>query len=154
MRDEARHSRPFASAAAAADSVPHLLKECYMRKEIRIPGPDHAITIAPTDQRVTVHVGEHAIAESDTALTLFEAGYAPVQYVPIGDVDTTSIEPSDTETYCPYKGEATYYSISLPDTKIKDAIWTYVSPYESVKEIAGHVAFYDGKDGITVDVGD
>ena len=125
-----------------------------MRKEIRIPGPDHVITIAPTDHRVTVHVGEHAIAESDTALTLFEAGYAPVQYVPIGDVDTTSIEPSDTETYCPYKGEATYYSISLPDTKIKDAIWTYVSPYESVKEIAGHVAFYDGKDGITVDVGD
>ena len=106
-----------------------------MRKEIRIPGPDHAITIAPTDQHVTVHVGEHAIAESDTALTLFEAGYAPVQYVPIGDVDTTSIEPSDTETYCPYKGEATYYSISLPDTKIKDAIWTYVSPYSRSRRL-------------------
>lgn len=106
-----------------------------MRTEIRIPGRDHVITIAPAGQRVTVHVGEHAIAESDTALTLFEAGYAPVQYLPIGDVDTTSIEPSDTETYCPYKGEATYYSISLPDTKITDAIWTYVSPYESVKRL-------------------
>jgi uncharacterized protein (DUF427 family) len=154
MLDETRHNRPFASAAAATEGAPHLLKEYHVRKEIRIPGPDHAITIAPTDQHVTVHVGEHAIAESDTALTLSEAGYAPVQYVPIGDVDTTSIEPSDTETYCPYKGDATYYSISLPDSKIKDAIWTYVSPYESVKEIAGHVAFYDGTHGITVDVGD
>jgi uncharacterized protein (DUF427 family) len=125
-----------------------------MLKEIRIPGPDHAITIASTAQRVTVRVGERVIADSDTALTLFEAGYAPVQYVPIGDVDTHSIEASETETYCPYKGEATYYSIALPDTKITDAIWTYVSPYESVKKIAGHVAFYDGKDGISVEVGE
>ena len=124
-----------------------------MLKAVKIPGPDHPITIAPTMERVLVRVGEHVIAASDTALTLSEAGYAPVQYVPIGDVDTTLIERSETETYCPYKGDATYYAISLPAAKIKDAIWTYVSPYDAVSEIAGHVAFYDGKEGITVQLG-
>jgi uncharacterized protein (DUF427 family) len=121
-----------------------------MLKEVRIPGPDHPITIAPTAERVVVRVGEQVIARSENALTLYEAGYAPVQYMPIGDVEATLIEPSETETYCPYKGVATYYSISLPRAKIKDAIWTYVSPFEAVAEIAGLVAFYDGKNGITV----
>jgi uncharacterized protein (DUF427 family) len=90
-----------------------------MLKEVKIPGPDHPITIAPTMARVVVRVGEHVIAASDTALRLSEAGYAPVQYVPIGDVDTTLIERSETETYCPYKGAATYYAISLPAARSK-----------------------------------
>jgi uncharacterized protein (DUF427 family) len=121
-----------------------------MLKEVKIPGPDHPITIEPTTDRVVVRVREHVIAESETALTLSEAGYAPVQYLPIGDVDPTLIQPSDTRTYCPYKGDATYYSIVLPAATIKDAIWTYVSPYDAVSEIAGHLAVYDGKEGITV----
>jgi uncharacterized protein (DUF427 family) len=121
-----------------------------MLKEARIPGPDHPITIEPTTERVVVRVGDHVVADSETALTLCEGGYAPVQYLPIGDVDTTLIEPSDTTTYCPYKGDATYYSVSLPAATIKDAIWTYVAPYDAVSEIAGHVAFYDGKEGVTV----
>jgi uncharacterized protein (DUF427 family) len=121
-----------------------------MLKEVRVPGPDHPITIAPTAERVVVRVGAQVIATSENALTLYEACYAPVQYMAIGDVEATLIEPSETETYCPYKGVATYHSISLPQAQIKDAIWTYVSPYEAVAEIAGLVAFYDGKDGITV----
>jgi len=122
-----------------------------MPKEVLIPGPDHPITITPTAERVIVRVGEHVIAETDAALTLEEASYAPVQYVPIGDVDPALIEPSEAETYCPYKGDATYYSIKLPGSSIKDAIWRYASPYDAVNEIAGYVAFYDGKDGITVE---
>jgi uncharacterized protein (DUF427 family) len=121
-----------------------------MPKKVRIPGPDHPITITRTTERVVVRVGEHVIARSERALTLCEAGYAPVQYVPIGDVDAALIEASETETYCPYKGDATYYSISLPTATIKNAIWTYLSPYDAVSEIAGHVAFYDGKEGIVV----
>jgi len=105
---------------------PHLLKEDHMQKEVLIPGPDHPITITPTTERVVVRVGEHVIAETEAALTLSEASYAPVQYLPIGDVDATLIEPSDSETYCPYKGDATYYSINLPTSKIKDAIWRTV----------------------------
>jgi uncharacterized protein (DUF427 family) len=138
------------SSSASAEAVPHPLKERDMLKEVKIPGPDHPITIEPTTDRVVVRVREHVIAESETALTLSEAGYAPVQYLPIGDVDATLIQPSDTRTYCPYKGEATYYSIVLPAATIKDAIWTYVSPYDAVSEIAGHLAVYDGKEGITV----
>lgn len=125
-----------------------------MLKEPRIPGADHPITITPTDERVVVRVGDRVIADSGTALTLLEAGYSPVQYVPFGDVDATLINPSETQTYCPYKGEATYYSISLPTATIEDAVWTYVSPYDAVREIAGHVAFYDGKEGIAVELVD
>ena len=124
-----------------------------MQKHVLIPGPDHPITIAPTNERVVVRVGEQVIAETDAALTLQEASYAPVQYVPIADVDATLIEPRETETYCPYKGDANYYAINLPSSSIEDAIWEYASPYDAVKEIAGHVAFYDGKDGITVERG-
>jgi len=124
-----------------------------MQKNVLIPGPDHPITIAPTDERVVVRVGEQVIAETEAALTLQEASYAPVQYVPIGDVDATLIGPSETETYCPYKGDASYYAINLPTASIEDAIWEYASPYDAVKEIAGHVAFYDGKEGITVERG-
>jgi uncharacterized protein (DUF427 family) len=102
------------SSSTAADTVPHPLKERHMPKEVRIPGPDHPITIGPTTERVTVRVRERVIAKSETALTLTEAGYAPVQYLPIGDVDANLIEPSENETYCPYKSDATYYSISLP----------------------------------------
>ncbi|HWH12480.1 MAG TPA: DUF427 domain-containing protein, partial [Solirubrobacteraceae bacterium] len=108
-----------------------------MPKEVKIPGPDHQITILPTAERVVVRVGDQVIAQSERALTLSEAGYPPVQYVPIGDVDTALIEPSDTTTYCPYKGDATYYSISLLAAKITDAAWTYVAPYDAVTKIAG-----------------
>jgi uncharacterized protein (DUF427 family) len=125
-----------------------------MEKQVLVPGPDHPITITPTTERVVVRVGDHVIAETEAALTLDEASYPPVQYVPIGDVDATVIEPSETETYCPYKGDASYYSINLPTSSIKDAIWKYASPYDAVKEIAGHVAFYDGREGITVERGD
>jgi uncharacterized protein (DUF427 family) len=123
-----------------------------MSKEVLIPGPDHPITIEPTTRRVIVRVGEWVIAESNAALTLREAGYPPVQYLPLVDVDLARLVPSATETYCPYKGDASYYSISLPERQIADAIWAYVSPYDAVSDIADHVAFYDARDGISIEM--
>lgn len=122
-----------------------------MLKQQKIPGPDHPITVAPTGAHVTVRSGEHVIAETDAALTLREASYPPVQYVPLADVDPAVLRPTDTQTYCPYKGDASYYTVSTPAGDVQDAIWTYETPYPAVGEIAGHVAFYANRVQITVD---
>ena len=123
-----------------------------MTKEQLTPGPDHPITIEPTGQRVTVTAGDQVIARSDNALTLREASYPPVQYVPIDDVDRGALRPTDHETYCPYKGDASYFTVTTPDGEIENLIWTYEQPYDAVAEIQGHVAFYANR--VDVAVGD
>ena len=115
----------------------------------KIPGQDHPITIEPAGQRITVRVGERVVADTTAALTLREAGYRPVHYIPIDDVDQTMLRSSSTSTYCPYKGDASYYSIEGPDGVVQDAIWTYEHPYEAVETIAGHLAFYADRVEIT-----
>ena len=102
------------------------------------PGPDHPITVTPTAGRVTVTAGGKVVADTANALTLREASYPPVQYIPLDDVDRSLLTPSDSRTYCPYKGDAGYYS--LPDAP--DAVWQYTDPYEAVAAIKDHVAFY------------
>jgi uncharacterized protein (DUF427 family) len=115
----------------------------------KIPGPDHPITIESAGQRIVVRVGDKVVADTTAALTLNEAGYRPVHYIPINDVDQTMLRSSPTSTYCPYKGDASYYSIDGPDGVIEDAIWTYEHPYAAVEVIAGHVAFYADRVQIT-----
>ena len=116
-----------------------------MTREHKLPGPDHPITVTPTGRPVTVRVGDRVIAETSAALTLQESTYPAVQYVPLADVDAGAISPTDTQTYCPFKGEASYYSITTDSGELTDAIWTYEEPYDAVAEIAGHVAFYPNK---------
>jgi uncharacterized protein (DUF427 family) len=113
-------------------------------RETLIPGPDHPITIEPSSDHVIVKAGDTVIADSSNVLKLHEGkgNYAPVYYVPLADVDSEVLESSDTTTYCPYKGEASYYSVRTGDDVVKDAIWFYDEPYDAVAEIAGHVAFY------------
>ncbi len=107
-----------------------------------IPGPDHPITIETSSAHVVVTAGATVVADSPNALTLHEANYPPVYYVPLDDVDSELLESSDTTSYCPYKGEASYYSVRTDDGVVEDAIWFYDEPYDAVSEIAGHVAFY------------
>jgi uncharacterized protein (DUF427 family) len=116
----------------------------------KIPGPDHPITIESTGDRVVARSGGVVVADTTAALTLREAGYAPVQYIPMRDVDQGLLRPSATSTYCPYKGDATYFSVAAPGGLIEDAIWAYEQPYPAVAEIAGHVAFYTDRVEITV----
>jgi uncharacterized protein (DUF427 family) len=115
-----------------------------------IPGPDHPITVAPTGKHVVVKAGGKVIAETDSALTLQESNYPPVQYLPLQDVDADVISPTDHETYCPYKGDASYYSLSTPDGELENVTWTYEHPYDAVAEIKDHVAFYPNKVEISV----
>jgi uncharacterized protein (DUF427 family) len=116
----------------------------------KLPSAEHPITIHPTEARVVVRAQGRVIAESTAALTLNEAGYDPVQYIPVSDVDMTALRSMTTTSYCPYKGDASYYSIEWPDGEITDAVWTYQHPYPAMEAIAGHLAFYPDKVEVVV----
>lgn len=120
-------------------------------KPVRIPGPDHPITITPTPGRVVVKVAGRVVADSSAALTLQEASYAPVQYIPRADVDMAQLARSDHATYCPYKGDCSYFSIPAAGERGRNAVWSYETPYDAVAAIASHVAFYpDRVDSIDI----
>ena len=114
-------------------------------KEIRIPGPDHPITTSPTQGRVRVTVTGRIVAESTRALRTEEKGYPPVYYLPRDHVDMSLLVRTKHYTYCPYKGDCTYYSIPIGGTKSEYAVWTYERPYEAVAIIREHLAFYPSR---------
>jgi uncharacterized protein (DUF427 family) len=111
-------------------------------KTIKIPGPDHPITVEGNSGRVVVTLGGRVIADTQAALTLREAKYPAVQYIPRKDVNMSLLERTDHSTYCPYKGESAYYSIPAGGDRSANAVWTYESPYQAVAEIRDHLAFY------------
>lgn len=120
-------------------------------RERKEPGPEHPISTVAEPARVIVRVGDTIVADSTAALRMQEAQYPPVHYVPIADVDQALLRPSDTISYCPFKGEASYHSLSTPDGDVEDAIWFYESPYPAVDQIAGHVAFYTDRVALSVE---
>jgi len=111
-------------------------------KEIKIPGPDHPITISPAEGKVRVTVAGRIVAESAQALRLDEKGYAPVYYLARNDADMSLLVRTTHYTYCPYKGDCTYYSIPIGGSKSEYAVWTYEKPYERVASIKEYLAFY------------
>jgi len=111
-------------------------------RQIKQPGPEHPITIELHPGRVVVSVAGRVIADTRDALTLREASYPPVQYIPLGDVETSLLERTDNASYCPYKGDAGYYSVPVGGERSVNAVWTYEAPFAAVAEIEGHVAFY------------
>jgi uncharacterized protein (DUF427 family) len=111
-------------------------------KQIKQPGPDHPITIEQNPARIVVSVSGRVIADTKQALTLREANYPPVQYIPLEDVDTSLLQATNHTTYCPYKGDCNYYSIPAGAEKSVNAVWTYRAPYPAVADIKDHVAFY------------
>ena len=111
-------------------------------KEIKIPGPDHPITISPVAGGVRVTVAGKIVAESAQALRLEEKGYPPVYYLPRTDADMSLLVRTTHYTYCPYKGDCTCYSIPIGGEKSEYAVWTYEKPYDAVAAIKDHLAFY------------
>lgn len=111
-------------------------------KTVRLPGPDHPITMHRNPKRVMVTLGGRVIANTTEAITLREAAYAGVQYIPRKDVDMAALQRSDTTSYCPYKGEASYFSIPAGGSRSVDAIWTYETPHDAVSTIKDYLAFY------------
>jgi len=111
-------------------------------KPIKIPGADHPISIERNSGRVVVAVAGRVIADTREALTLYEAHYPAVQYIPRKDVDMAQLARTDRTTCCPYKGEALYFSIPVGGERSIDAVWTYETPYAAVADIKDHLAFY------------
>ncbi|MDN4981742.1 DUF427 domain-containing protein [Bradyrhizobium arachidis] len=112
---------------------------------MKLPGPDHPITITQNPRRVRVTAGDIVIAESTKALTLKEARYPAVQYLPREDANMALLERTARTTHCPYKGDASYYSIKADGKTLDNAIWTYETPFPAMTEISGHLAFYPDK---------
>lgn len=111
-------------------------------KPILQPGPDHPITIEPAAGRVLVTVAGKVIADSENAVMLRESSYPPVPYIPLADVEAALLARTDHASYCPYKGDASYYSIPVGGERSVNAVWEYREPHEAVAEIKGLVAFY------------
>jgi uncharacterized protein (DUF427 family) len=111
-------------------------------KPMKVPGPDHPITITRALERITVSVAGQQIAETRDALVLKEAAYPPVYYIPRKDVDMTRLRRSPHSTFCPYKGDCAYYSIPAGEERSVNAVWSYEAPYPAVSEIREYLAFY------------
>jgi uncharacterized protein (DUF427 family) len=115
------------------------------------PSADHPITLAPNPNRVVVRYGDKTLADTRGALTLSEASYPPVLYVPLADVDQEQLVRTDHESYCPFKGDASYYSIPAAGEIGENAVWEYRNPYPAVSEIKDRVAFSAPRVEITED---
>jgi uncharacterized protein (DUF427 family) len=112
----------------------------------KIPGPDHPITISPSGNRVRVRLGGVVIAETTDALALKESTYPVVHYVPRSAVQMDRLVKTPHSTHCPYKGDASYFTIVAKDgTRVENAVWSYETPFPVMKEIAGYLAFYPNK---------
>lgn len=125
-------------------------------RPVKEPTAEHPITVEPTTGRVRVRINGQLVADTNADLELRESTYPVVHYIPLADIPLADVDPNvlirtDTHTYCPYKGEAGYYSVTAAGVVVEDAIWTYEAPYPAVAAIAGHVAFYPTKAEISVE---
>lgn len=109
---------------------------------MKIPGPEHPIALVRSSSPIVVRVAGHQLGESHDALTLHEAQYPPVHYIPREDLDMAGLSRTATTSHCPYKGDASYFSITVAGETYTDAAWSYETPYPAVHAIAGYIAFY------------
>jgi uncharacterized protein (DUF427 family) len=117
---------------------------------VLLPGPRHPITVAPAGARIVVRIAGRVIADSSAALTLNEANYPAVHYVPREDVDMSALERTSLQSYCPFKGDAAYFSIPEAGERGVNAVWTYEEPYDAVSPIKNYLAFYTNRmDSVT-----
>ena len=120
-------------------------------REPRLPGPDHPIHIVDEPRRVRVLWGSHVVADTTHALKLTEASYPSVFYVPRTDANMDHYAKTARSSHCPYKGDASYYSLVDGDTRAENVVWSYETPYPAMREIAGHLAFYPDKVKIEIE---
>ena len=112
---------------------------------VKLPGPDHPITITPNNKRVRVTFASKTVADTTRALALKEAQYPVVQYIPRADIDMSLLVPTSHASHCPYKGDASYFTISIDGRVSGNAVWSYEHPFPAMAEIAGYLAFYPSR---------
>ena len=112
---------------------------------MKLPGPDHPITITRNGKRVRVTFAGKVIADTMRALSLKEASYPAVNYIPRADVDMGALARTDHHSHCPYKGEASYFSIAVDGRRADNAVWSYEQPFPAMAEIKDYLAFYPNR---------
>jgi len=117
------------------------MKEFHMK----VPGPDHPITIEPSPKRVRVSYNNHVVADSRRALILKEADLPPVIYFPREDADMPHLTETSHHTHSPYMGEASYYTLKIGNGIEENAAWSYETPYPAMERIRGHIAFHESR---------
>ena len=110
-------------------------------RPMKIPDDTHPITITPYEGRVRVRAGGALVADTRHGLVLREASYPAVFYIPRRDADMALLGRTDHQTYCPFKGQASYYSLPTGENG-RNAVWSYENPYDAVRAIEDHLAFY------------
>jgi uncharacterized protein (DUF427 family) len=130
---------------ARPQAANHISKTAMEFCPMKLPGPDHPISIEPHPQRVRVTFNGRTVADTTRALALREAKYPPVFYIPREDADMAVLERTSHATHCPYKGDASYYSIRVGDKLAENAIWTYEQPFPAVSGISEFLAFYPNR---------
>jgi uncharacterized protein (DUF427 family) len=144
----AGHHGPGGAAGELSDPpAAHQRKEhdAMPEKSVKLPGPEHPITIVANPKRVIVKAGGKVIADTTASLTLREAAYPPVHYIPRADVDMAALTATAHSTYCPYKGDCSYFSIPAGGERSVNAVWSYEKPFEAVAGIKDHLAFYPSR---------
>ncbi len=109
------------------------------------PSNDRRITITPAGRRVRVTFAGAVVAETANALRFEEEGYPPRLYIPRADADMTALTRTAHRTHCPYKGDASYFSLAAGGRRAENAVWTYEQPIPAVAAIRDYLCFYDGK---------
>jgi uncharacterized protein (DUF427 family) len=118
----------------------------------RMNARGHTIEVTPGSDQVVVRVNDVIVAASSRPVVLTETGSPVRYYLPAEDVKTDLLTPSATTSHCPFKGDATYWSVKTGDGLAEDAVWSYPEPFPKVKEIAGLLAFWTEKPGVTLEV--
>ena len=113
--------------------------------------PGYEVNIEPLAVELEVRVGAQVVAKSSRAVSLLETKHRPVWYIPLDDIDPELIQATDTDTYCPFKGHASYWSVTLPEQTVEDAIWAYMAPYDECTNISGYASFYTNKVDVLID---
>ncbi|MBS0240602.1 MAG: DUF427 domain-containing protein [Proteobacteria bacterium] len=114
-------------------------------RTVKQPSAEHPISVTPATSRIVIKIAGRTLADTREALTLREAAYPPVHYIPRKDVDMSLLQRSPTTTYCPYKGDCSYFSVPVGGSRSIDAIWTYEQPYPAVAAIKDHIAVYPSR---------
>lgn len=111
-------------------------------KPIKTPGPDHPIAVTRNPNHVVVTFAGHVVADTRAALTLKEASYPAVLYIPRKDADMALLLRTEHATYCPYKGDASYFTLAADGREAANAVWTYEHPHPAMAAIKDYLAFY------------
>lgn len=113
--------------------------------------PDYRVELDPSKARVAVRIGGERVAETEQALIVRESKHAPVTYVPFADVNSDLLEATDHTTFCPFKGDASYWTVRVGDHAYENVMWGYLDPFEEVAGIKGYVAFYPDRAELVVE---